>query len=47
MDWRDDHLLGTEGSEIPLDNWQDQLIHLFPVIIAVYLCGISKIQETQ
>lgn len=46
MDWREDYnSLGTEGSEIPFDNWQAWLTCRFPVIISVYLGGRTKIQE--
>lgn len=48
MDWREDHhSLGTEGSEIPFDNWQVLLTCRFPMIIPVYLGGRTKIQEIQ
>lgn len=47
MDWRDDHSLGTEGSETPFDNRQVWLTCRFPMIIPVYLGGRTKIQEIQ
>lgn len=47
MDRRDDHSLGTEGSEIPFDNRQVWLTCRFPAIIPVYLGGRTKIQEIQ
>lgn len=48
MDWKeDDHSLGTEGSEIPFDNWQVWLAYRLPVIICLYMGGRTKIQESQ
>lgn len=47
MDWKeDDHSLGTEGSEIPFDNWQVWLTYRFLVIICLYMGGRTKIQES-